>query len=452
MLAFIYSITGFLVAIGILTTIHEFGHFWVARRCGVKVLRFSVGFGAPLFSWHDKLGTEYVIAWLPLGGYVKMLDESEGIVAEHELGQAFNRKPILQKMLVICAGPVFNMLFAVVCYWLAFMLGISYVAPIIGSVQADSAAYKAGLSSGQEIVAIDNQKNPTWEDISIALMKNLGNNNSILLEAYHRESKQYTQHVAALKDWDVDSSTNIISFFGIEAFDPIPPIVGAVVDDYPAQQAGIISGDQIISIDNTVVATRAQLGTMLKTRANIPTTITIKRSGKLLDVKLTPVSKVLDDGLEIGFIGIEYKILPLPAEFISKKKLNLLQALIAGINKTTEYTSLTLEFLYKMLTAQVSIKHIAGPISIAKFAGQTVSSGLNQFLGFMALISISLGILNMLPIPILDGGQFLYCVLELIKGSPLSAKFQEYGNIFGFVFLTVLMLLAIYNDISRLLH
>jgi regulator of sigma E protease len=442
-IGFLYSVLGFIVAIGMLTTVHEYGHFSAARFLGVKVLRFSIGFGKALVSWHGNSGTEYVIA--------AMLDQNEGIVPPNELHRAFNNKPIWVRMLIIAAGPCFNLMFAVIAYWCVFMLGISSIVPIIGDVPHGSVAAIAGLKSGQEIVAVNDHPVQTWEDISIALISNVGDAPFINIQVEDQHSKKKSVHALNLANWSLnDNDERIIKNLGLEPLDPIPPIVGKTMPDLPAAKAGLLPGDQILSVDGVAVASRSAMLHALKDKYDRGVHLVVKRSVNKLTVLITPEKKILDGGEASGFIGIQFQDLPWPSNLLRTQHYAPMVAFSMGLERTKEYSVLTLQFLRKMLIGQMSLQHVAGPISIAKFAGRTASSGLEQYLGFLALVSISLGVLNMLPIPILDGGHFLYCLIELVGGKALSTRALGIGNAMGFVVLGSFMLLAMFNDIVRI--
>lgn len=447
----LYSILGFILAIGLLTTVHEFGHFWMARRLGVKVLRFSIGFGKPLLSWHDKLGTEYVIAAIPLGGYVKMLDQNEGIVAPNDLHHAFNNKPVWVRMLIIAAGPAFNLLFAILAYWAVFMWGVASIVPVLGDIPKGSIAYTAGLKSGEEIIAVDSHQVSTWEEIAVALVSHIGDNDFVNIKVRDIKSNVVSDHVLNLNSWSVDNGEqNIIKNLGFEPFDPTEPIVGSVMTDMPAAKAGLQAGDRFVSIDGIPVTSRSQVLEILRNKYDHAVHMVMQRHGENIPILITPNKKVLDGGAFTGFIGVQFENQPWPEKLIRIQRYSPLAAFPMALQRTKDYTVLTFQFIGKMATGKMSLEHVAGPISIAKFAGRTVRSGVEYFLGFLALVSISLGILNMLPIPILDGGHFLFCVIELIRGKALSQRAMQMGYMLGFVLLGSFMMLALYNDVIRI--
>lgn len=453
MISTLYAILGFVFAIGLLTAIHEFGHFWVARRLGVKVLRFSVGFGKPLLSCYDKHGTEYVLSAIPLGGYVKMLDQTEGIVAPNEAHRAFNNKPVWARMLIIAAGPVFNLIFAVLAYWAVFMWGISSIVPVLGDIPKGSAAYMAELKSGEEIIAIDNRATPTWEDISVALVSRVGTNDFVQVRVQDLDSKKISDHNLSLNNWEVSNGDeNILKNLGLEPYDPMEPVVATVMADTPAAAAGLEAGDRILSIDGEPISGRSQLLSALRNKYDRAVHLNVQRNQDNLTILITPVKKILDGGQATGYIGVQFANQAWPAHLVRIQRYTPGIAFAMGLERTKEYSVLTLQFLGKMITGNMSLQHIAGPISIAQFAGITAQSGVQYFLSFLAIVSISLGVLNMLPIPILDGGHFLFCCIELIRGRALSQRAIGMAHALGILVLGSVMILAVYNDLIRIMQ
>lgn len=447
----VYSILGFVFAIGLLTTVHEYGHFCMARCLGVKVLRFSIGFGKSLLAWHDKHGTEYVIAALPLGGYVKMLDQNEGIVASNELHRAFNNKPIWARMLIIAAGPAFNLLFAILAYAVVFMWGVTSIVPVLGDVPKNSIAYTAGLRSNAEIIAIDEHATATWEDIAVALVSHIGDNDLVNIKVRNIKNNVVSDHVLNLNNWTIaDGDENILKNLGFEPLDPTEPIVGAVMPNMPAAKSGLKPGDHFVSIDGVAITSRSQVLEALRSKYDHTVQIVIQRNNEPITFLITPNKKILEGGEPIGFIGIEFQNQPWPETLIRVQRYSPMVAVPMAIQRTKDYSVLTLQFIGKMVTGKMSLDHVAGPISIAKFAGRTARSGLEYFLSFLALVSISLGVLNMLPIPILDGGHFLFCTIELIRGKALSQRSIQLAYNIGFILLGSFMLLAIYNDLNKI--
>ncbi|HSX20525.1 MAG TPA: RIP metalloprotease RseP, partial [Gammaproteobacteria bacterium] len=335
MTAFLYSLIGFVVAIGLLTAIHEYGHFWVARRLGVKVLRFSIGFGKKIYSWHDKSGTEYAICAIPLGGYVKMLDQNEGIVAPSELHRAFNNKPVWIRMLIIAAGPICNMLFAVLAYWLIFVWGVAGVVPILGDVPPSSVAYAAGLRSGQEITAVDNRATTSWEDIVLELMRHSDEHDYIPITTLDTTSKTSATHRLNLQNWSIDNNANdFLSELGLVPLDPLLPIVGSTVAYYPAQQAGLQAGDLIKAINGEPVNSISQLLHTLHDKYGQELNVQISRNGKDLTTQIMPVKKVHENGDVSGFIGVQFAPQKWPDKYIRIHRYSPLVALDMALDRT----------------------------------------------------------------------------------------------------------------------
>lgn len=453
MLSFFYTVFGFIIAIGLLTTIHEFGHFWVARLLGIKVLRFSIGFGKPLVAWHDKLGTEYVIAVAPLGGYVKMLDQNEGIVAPSELHSAFNNKPIWARMCVFAAGPLFNLLFAIIAYWIVFMIGTTSMVPVLGDIPKGSIAAVAGLHSGQEVIAIDEHQVRSWQDIAVSLISHVGESNYINVAVRDNNTKQESIHALNLSNWSLaNNEENILKNLGLEPLDPIEPIVGKIQPGLPAANAGLLPGDKILTIDGVSVHSRSAFMREIKDKYDHAVHMGVLRKNERTTILITPTKKLLEGGEAVGYVGIQFADQPWPKDLIRIQRYSPQPALYHALQQTKEYTVLTLQFLRKMVQGQLSLQHIAGPISIAKYAGRTAAAGAEQFLGFLALVSISLAVLNMLPIPALDGGQFLFCIIEAVRGRALSDRTMIVCQNIGYVVLGSFMILAVYNDIVRLVY
>jgi regulator of sigma E protease len=447
----LYMIVGTLVALGVLVTFHEFGHFWVARRCGVKVLRFSVGFGMPLLRWHDRKGTEYVLAAIPLGGYVKMLDEREGEVPVEQLDQAFNRKTVYQRIAIVIAGPVANFLLAIVFFWFLAMLGSQQVRPVIGTVETGSLADKAGLSSGQEIVAIDGEPTSGWAAVNLQLVRRLGESGTVALQVREQGSTIDSPRQLVLDNWlkGADEPDPIKSL-GIRPWRPaLPPVLAELDPKGPAQAAGLKTGDRLLALDGQPLNDWQQVVDSVRLRPQAKISLRIERDGTQLDVPLTLAARG-EGKAATGYLGAGVKGVDWPPEMLREVSFGPLAAVGEGARRTWTMSVLTLDSLRKMLFGELSVKNLSGPITIAKVAGASAQSGIGDFLNFLAYLSISLGVLNLLPIPVLDGGHLLFYLIEWARGRPLSDRVQGWGVQIGISLVVGVMLLALVNDLGRL--
>ena len=447
------SIGSFILVIGILVTFHEYGHFWVARMLGVKVTRFSVGFGKPVFSWRGKRDdTEYVIAQIPLGGYVKMIDERDGPVDEADLPYAFNRKPLATRMAVVVAGPLFNFILAVFAYWAVFIIGVEGIKPVVGEIQASTRAEQAALRSGDQIVSINDVKTVNWDSIGLELIEGVLDQADQVTVTVIDENQQEQTRYLNLKGLSADlSKGNIISNIGIHPRLPVwSAIIDSVIEGEPAALAGLRSGDKVIAVNEQDIKDWRDWVRYLRKRPGEQVQVSILRDGEYRQLSLV-VGNKLDDSVSYGYIGAIAKAPEgIPPELRSVLQYSPLMAIGPALKKTAQLSLLTLRMLGKMLVGEVSVKNISGPITIAQYAGQSASIGLVQFLAFIAIVSVSLGVLNLLPIPVLDGGHLMYYLVELFKGSPVSEKTQLLGQQIGLVILAMLMMLAVYNDVMRL--
>jgi len=448
----LYTIGITALTLAILISVHEFGHFWVARRCGVKVLRFSIGFGTPLFRWRDKLDTEYVIALIPLGGYVKMLDEREGDVSPGMEDMAFNRKPVLQRIAVVAAGPVANLLLAVLAYWFVFLSGETGIVPVIGSIEKGSVADMAGLESGQEIVAIDGRETPTWQAVNFRLLDRIGDSGAIRFDLRYPDSDLVYQSQGYLDEWMAEAEApNLIGGLGIEMFRPaIPVLLDEIVADSPAARAGLQSGDRITQADGLPMVAWADWVRYVRARPDQEIAFQFEREGRTLEGWITPARKVASDGEAYGQVGVSVSIPEWPPHMLREFDYGPVEALVAASQRTAEMVGFTLNSIKKMIMGLISPKNLSGPITIAKFASASAQSGLTSFVAFLALLSVSLGVLNLLPIPVLDGGHLLYYTIELLVGKPVPEKVQVLGYQVGLFIIVGVMMLALYNDFSRL--
>lgn len=448
----------FVVAIAVLVVVHEFGHYWVARQLGVKVLRFSVGFGRPL--WMRRLGrdrTEWVVAAIPLGGYVKMLDEREGKVAKKDLARAFNRQSLWKRSAIVLAGPAFNLLFAVLAYWLLYSVGFDGVRPVVGKVVEGSIAAAAGFQAGDEITAIDGKRVATWDQRRLYLFKRALGRDTVEVEVRTEDGRGATR-VLDLSSMSAGrlSAGMLEKEIGLYGYLPaLPPVIGTVVKDGPADKAGFLEGDRVVRVNAVAVDSWDRLVAEISARPGEPLRVTIERAGVEQVIAVTPLPAD-DHGRTVGRIqaGPQAPDPPpaLPAELRVKLRMGPVEALGEAAEHTWLMSALTLQMLYKMLVLEVSTKTISGPITIAQYAGYSAQIGLDRFLMFLAVVSISLGVLNLLPIPILDGGHLLAYLIEAVKGSPLSDRVMQWGQQLGIVMLFTLMALAFYNDFARILQ
>ena len=448
----LYTIAITLATLAVLVAVHEFGHFWVARRCGVKVLRFSIGFGTSLFRWTDRLGTEYSVAAIPLGGYVKMLDEREGEVAEAELDQAFNRKPVGQRIAVVAAGPIANFLLAIFVYWALFLGGETGYAPLIGEVEPGSIADVAGLEAGQEIVAVDGGETPTWQALSFRLLERIGDTGTISFAVKYPDSDMVYESEATLQRWLAgDEQPDLFGGLGLAMYTPeVPPLVGQVVEGGAADLIGMQAGDLVIRADGVPQALWMDWVEYVRARPGQVIDVEYLRGDELLRADLVPELLVDENGESIGRVGLGVEMPEMPAELLRRFERGPLESLGASLVRTGELVGFTLSSIKKMLTGLISPKNLSGPITIAKVASASANSGLEAYMSFLALLSVSLGVLNLLPIPVLDGGHLLFYFAELLAGRPVPEKIQALGYQVGLFMVLGIMMLALYNDFSRL--
>jgi regulator of sigma E protease len=448
----LFSVAAFVVAIGVLVTVHEYGHFWVARKVGVKVLRFSVGFGKPLWRRQSQPdGTEFVVAAIPLGGYVKMLDEREGKVEAKDLHRAFNRKPLASRMAVVAAGPLFNFLFAIAAYWLMFVTGVPGLKPVLAEPVSDSVAAQAGLQLRDQILTVDGEATPTWNAAVISLLDAALSRRPVELEVADLDgtTRRVVMDLAGAEG--LLGRGDLLRKLGLAPWrPPVPAVIDKVVAGGAADTAGLAGGDVILRADGTDIGKWSDWVDYVRDRPGQTIQVDVERDGVPVALTVRPEPVEMDDTV-VGRIGAYVHI---PEELGSSLRTEVrygpLRSVPEALGRTWHMAELTLRTLWKMLTGEASVENISGPISIAQYAGYSAQVGFASFLGFLAIVSISLGVLNLLPIPVLDGGHLLYYLIELVKGSPVSEQAEMLGQRIGIALLLLLMSVAVFNDFTRL--
>lgn len=446
------SALAFIVAIGVLVAVHEFGHFWVARRLGIKVLRFSIGFGRPLWQRTGADGTEYWVSAIPLGGYVKMLDDREGDVAPEDLPRAFNRQSPPRRIAVLFAGPAFNFLFAVAAYWVMFVVGVPAMKPLVGDVQPGSPAAVAGLSGGDRIVAVDGARTRTLMDAQLELLRAMVPGGRATLQVERADGSRHDLRI--IYDGDTHALTEPGAMFpglGIGLWRPeLPAVIGDVMPEGTGAASGLQAGDRVLSLGGAAVTTWEQLVALVRARPGETLETVVERDGGRHSLALF-IGATDEQGERVGRIGAAPRVAPdLWDPVRTEQRFGPVGAIGEAVAETWRMSALTVTMLGRMVLGQVSVKNISGPINIAQAAGFTAAAGLTAFLSFLAIVSISLGIINLMPIPLLDGGQIVYQCVEMAKGSPVSERAQVIGQQVGILMLLMLMTFAFYNDIVRL--
>lgn len=462
MLDVLISIIALLVTLGILVTIHEFGHFWVARRCGVKVLRFSIGFGKAAKTWIGKDGVEYVIAPIPLGGYVKMLGQEDTTVTDTSSVPASQRqysfacKPLWQRMVIVAAGPIANFLLAIFVFWLInISYGVSGIAPVVNSVIEDSVADRAGLRAGDEILAVDGTETIIWQQVTLQLLARLGETGDVTLTVDPADSNRPRDIRLPIDAWmGSETAPNPVNDLGIIQFE-VPADIAGIVPGGAADAAGLQAGDKIVSVDGSPIRGWTHWVEVIRANPELTLNVVVKRGGIDNVLLMQPARATLDDGTVIGSIGayVEETTLAelLPPEMQRQVDYNVVSAIQPALVETWDKSLFVLDSVKKMVIGLISVKNINGPITIAQVAGETATYGLDVYLGFLALLSISLGVLNLLPIPVLDGGHLLYYAIEAVIRRPVPERIQAFGLQLGLLLISGIMVLAIYNDVNRLL-
>jgi regulator of sigma E protease len=446
------SVIAFLVAIGILVTIHELGHYWAARLCRVKIIRFSIGFGRPL--WMRKFGadqTEWVVAALPLGGFVKMADERDELVDEADRSRAFNNKPIWQRMIIIAAGPAANFVLAALLYWVVFVVGSPGALPFVAAPPVGSPAASAGFLAFDKVTGIDGKAVKTWGEVRLALLDRAAVRGNAVIEVQTRDGRVANRELSTVTIEKADLDRDFAAKLGIRPYrPPIAPVVESVTPDGPAALAGLKTGDRIVAAGGAPVTEWTELVGIVSASPGKAIKLAVESGGETFDAEVIPKA-VTDGNRTIGRIGIAPKIDRAANEaLITMIRYGPLESIPKAIGNVWEMSAFSLKMLGRMVTGDVSWKNLSGPITIADYAGQSAKLGWVQFVSFLALISVSIGVLNLLPIPVLDGGQLLYHIAELIKGSPLSEQAMEIGQRAGFALLIGLSAFAFYNDVYRL--
>ncbi len=447
---FLINLSAFIVAIGLLVAIHEYGHFWVARRNGILVKRFSVGFGKVIWRRVGKDGVEYVLSAIPLGGYVSMLDSRTDVISPELRGKAFGDKSVGQRMAVIAAGPIANFLLAIILLAVMYLIGIPSVKPVIAELKPASIAANAQLPS-QQIIAINGEQVADWQDVQLLLSEQIGRADVTLTMA-EVGSERGQDYQLDLSTWVFDPERD--SLFGSLGIVPVRAkpllIAGTLAKDSAAVAGGLQVGDKLLAAAGVKLSDWQQLVSIIQNNPGKAFPLEIERNGETIVLSMTPARREMSDGFSQGYLGMSPQVQPIPAELLTEHQLGPVDAVVAGASKTWQLTRVTFSMLGKLLFGEVSLKHLSGPISIAEGAGTSASMGIVAFLLFLAMISVNLGVVNLLPLPILDGGHLMYLVVELIRGKPVSENAQEIGLKIGAFVLLMLMGIALLNDISRL--
>ena len=440
-----------LAALFILVTFHEYGHYWVARNCGVRVLRFSIGFGKPLVKW-QRGDTEFVLAAIPLGGYVKMFGEAHGEeeIAESEKHLSFSHKSVWQRMAIVVAGPAANILLAIIFYFVVFLGGTQGVAPIIGQVEPGSAAYQAGVQPGLEITRVDEHSVTSWGDVFDQLMKRIGETGEINL-GLTDESAQQISAAVTIQNWLGDTDTpDFLGSLGITPFSPpVEAVIGHIVEGSAAEASGLLVGDRILETAERPIDGWEQWRDIVRSSPGVTLAMLVEREDDVISLRIRPDSRE-EEGEQIGYAGVAPVSPEWPKELLRHKDYSLTEAFSAGVSKTLSSSLFILNSLKKLVLGQVSTKSLGGPVSIAKIAGASADAGWQAFFSFLAIMSVMLGVMNLMPIPVLDGGHLLFYMVEAIKGSPLNEAIQGAAMRLGMLILFGIMSLALYNDFMRL--
>lgn len=447
----IQNILSIVISLGVLITFHEFGHYFVARRCGVKVLRFSVGFGKPIYRHVGKTGTEFTLAMIPLGGFVRMLDEREGDVSESLKDQAFNNKTVWQRIAIVAAGPIANFILAVFIYAVVAILGIQSVAPKIGSIAPNTPLAETNIQAADELISIDGEAVDSWEDVNLALASLIGQTRTIIVRYQAEGLLSQQQDEVRLDQWLVgEEPNNLIRAFGIIPWQPkVLPIIDQVVENGAAYSAGFQVGDEIVEIDGGLVSSWEQVVALVQSSPNKELVVRVQREGSFKELLLLPKATERNGEL-VGYAGLAVVPPKWDESLIRERHYGIVDSFFYGVSQTSKMISLTVSSIGKMLQGLISVDNLSGPITIAKVASASADSGMQSFLKFMAYLSVSLGVLNLLPIPMLDGGHLLFFSIEAIRRKPVSERIQNVAYRVGASLLFSMMAVAIFNDIARL--
>lgn len=450
---FLWVLGAFLLALGVLIVVHELGHYWAARLCGVKILRFSIGFGRPLWlRKYGRDGTEWAIAAFPLGGYVRMLDEREGEVPAHELGRAFNRQSVGRRSFIVAAGPFANLLLAVLLYWFLFMSGVSEPRPILAAPPEGTWAAAAKVGAGETVRAVAGKPVATWTELRWELLRHILDRGVVTIETIDAQGNVAIHRLDTERLDAAALESDPLPVLGLRLQRPeLKPVLGAVQPGSPAAAAGLMAGDAILSIDGAPMASWHDVARTIRGAGAQPLLLGVRRAQRDFEVAVTPELAAERGGQQVARIGIAVRDDPeLRRQALVTVRYGAVESFSRALAQTWETSVLSLRMIGRMLTGELSVKNISGPVTIADYAGQSARLGADHYLRFLALISISLGVLNLLPIPVLDGGHLMYYLAEIIKGGPLSERVMEIGQQIGLTLLALLMALAFYNDINRL--
>ncbi|TKE97593.1 sigma E protease regulator RseP [Vibrio kanaloae] len=448
----LWNFASFIVSLGILVAVHEFGHFWVARRCGVKVEKFSIGFGKSIWSKVGRDGTEYSLSVIPLGGYVKMLDGRVDDISEGQQQYAFDKKPLWKRTAIVGAGPAFNFIFAVFAYWLVFLIGVPAVKPVIGEVTPQSIAAQAGIETGMELKSVSGIKTADWESVNMGLISHIGDQSMTVTVASQDDIGFEQQMTLDISEWSFNPETeSAMTTLGFRPYSPeISTVLAQVIDDGAAYNAGLEAGDKIVEINGQSIEQWQSVVDLIRANPVTSLDMVVLRNGIDKSLVMTPKSRELSDGSTIGYAGIAPEVAEWPEDYRFELQFGVVESVGKAFDKTGQIIGLTLTMLKKLIVGDVGLNNLSGPISIAKGAGTTADYGLVYFLGFLALISVNLGIINLVPLPMLDGGHLLFFAIEAVTRKPVPERVQEMGYRVGGAILFSLMALAIFNDFTRL--